>query len=137
MERDSLEAIVFQRFCDIRGRQHSLGVGRRNGRITVFFSRQGDDVSTEMDRRADFSEQPKLFVNLNRRQADTWKKILRGQSISGIADEEGVSRQAIYSRIQGDRNGNGGMISKNYWVLLWWRVRRRVHFSALNRVADF
>jgi hypothetical protein len=33
---------------------------------------------------------------------------------------------AIYQRIEGNRFGHGGMIGKNVWVLLWWRVRRRL-----------
>ncbi len=67
----------------------------------------------------------KLYVNLNPVEARTWRQILSGKSISAIAREEGVSRAAIYSRIVGNSKDQGGMIAKNFWVLLWWHFRRK------------
>lgn len=71
-------------------------------------------------------EQPRLYVNLNPIETETWKKLLKGQTIRDIAHEEGVSRQAVYSRIVGNSKGQGGMIGKNFWVLLWWLLRQRI-----------
>jgi hypothetical protein len=71
-------------------------------------------------------EQSRLYVNLNPLEAETWKKVLKGQSIRDIAREERVSRQAVYSRIVGNSKGQGGMVSKNFWVLLWWLLRQRI-----------
>ena len=50
---------------------------------------------------------------------------LAAKSVASIAKEEGVSRAAIYARIQGNSRGQGGMIAKNFWVLLWWRLRQQ------------
>ena len=71
-------------------------------------------------------DEPRLYINLNEVERRTWRQILSGVSINGIAEGEGVSRTAIYERIQGNRFGHGGMIGKNFWVLLWWRLRRRI-----------
>src|ERR1017187_2865836 len=73
----------------------------------------------------DLREQERLFVTLTPIERETWRKILGGQSIASIAKEEGVSRAAIYARIEGNGKGQGGMIAKNFWVLLWWLMRRR------------
>lgn len=70
-------------------------------------------------------DDPRFYVNLNALERRTWRQILSGASIAVIAAEEGVSRAAIYTRIQGNSFGHGGMIGKNFWVLLWWRLRQR------------
>ena len=67
----------------------------------------------------------RYYVNLNQLESRTWRRILSGVSIAAIAADDGVSRQAVYARIQGDAKGRGGMISKNFWCLLWWRLRQR------------
>lgn len=73
----------------------------------------------------DYSEQSHLFVNLNTLERATWKRLLTAQSIASIAQQDGVSRAAVYSRIEGNGKGQGGMTRKNFWVLLWWRLRQR------------
>jgi len=70
-------------------------------------------------------DDPRYYVNLNPIQRRTWRKVLSGQSISSIAHGEGISRKAVYDRIQGNAKGQGGMIAKNFWCLLWWRLRQR------------
>src|ERR1019366_6802789 len=57
-------------------------------------------------------EQPRLFVNLNALEREPWRKILQAQSIASIAKQEGVSRAAIYARIQGNNKGQGGMVAR-------------------------
>jgi hypothetical protein len=108
----------------LAGSSHQIGIGRRNGRPAAFFSRHWTE-----DMRADQLPYPWLddaryYVNLNAVEQRTWRKLLNGQSISSIAQDEGVSRKAVYDRIQGNAQGHGGMIGKNFWVLLWWRLRR-------------
>jgi hypothetical protein len=77
------------------------------------------------DRRTSpWLEDARYYINLNSIEERTWRKLLNGQSISSIAQDEGVSRKAVYDRIQGNSKGHGGMIGKNFWVLLWWRLRR-------------
>ena len=71
-------------------------------------------------------DDPRFYVNLTDVERQTWRRILSGATIGMIAHEEGVSRAAIYERIQGNRFGHGGMIGKNFWCLLWWRLRRRL-----------
>ena len=70
-------------------------------------------------------DDPRYYVNLNDVERRTWRQILSASSINAIAREEGVSRAAIYARIQGNSKGQGGMIGKNVWVLLWWRLRQQ------------
>lgn len=71
-------------------------------------------------------DDPRFYVNLNDVERRTWRQILSAASINTIAREEGISRAAIYARIQGNSKGQGGMIGKNVWVLLWWRLRQRL-----------
>jgi hypothetical protein len=71
-------------------------------------------------------DDPRFYVNLNQIESRTWRQILSGLSLKAIAEGEGVSRSAIYNRILGNRFGHGGMVGKNVWVLLWWRLRRRL-----------
>jgi hypothetical protein len=123
MKDDSTEVLRFQRCCNLRGEQYAIQVGKRNGRLWASFSQSlvnSDDVE---DHRPCLWEQQKLYVNLNRLERQTWEKILQGRPVADIAREEHVSRQAIYARIEGT-HGYGGMIGKNFWVLLWWRLRK-------------
>lgn len=113
----------FQHCRDLYGNPLNGTAGRRNGKPALFFH-PGFDSQPALEPPA-LEEQSRLFVNLNAVECITWRKLLQAQSIAQIAREEGVSRPAIYARIQGNRKGQGGMIAKNAWVLLWWRFRQR------------
>jgi hypothetical protein len=65
------------------------------------------------------------MYNLNRTERRTWILLLLGQSIVEIARKEGISRAAIYERIRGNFQGQGGMIRKNDYVHIWWRDQRK------------
>ena len=65
-----------------------------------------------------------ICENLTELERCTWLAIIDGRLIPDIARDEGVSHPAIYQRIRG-KNGKGGMIRKNHYVLLWWEYRQK------------
>ena len=129
MQKDDFQILRFRVFRDLRGSVQSVSGGRRNGKPAVFFPRSLAEPPDPAAEQPALCEQPRLFVNLNALERETWRKILQAQSIASIAKQEGVSRAAIYARIQGNNKGQGGMVAKNFWVLLWWLLRQRSIFQ--------
>ena len=129
MQKDDFHILRFRVFRNLHGSVQSVGGGRRNGKPAVFFPRSLAEPPDPAAEQPALSEQPRLFVNLNALERETWRKILQAQSIASIAKQEGVSRAAIYARIQGNNKGQGGMVAKNFWVLLWWLLRQRSLFQ--------
>jgi hypothetical protein len=125
MQKDDFQILRFRVFRDLRGSVQSAGGGRRNGKPAVFFPQSLSEPPDPAAEQTNLCDQQRLFVNLNPLERETWCKILQAQSISSIAEQEGVSRAAIYARIQGNNKGQGGMVAKNFWVLLWWLARQR------------
>lgn len=125
MQKDDFQILRFRVFRDLYGSVQSAGGGRHNGRPAVFFPQSLSEPPDPAAEQTDLREQQRLFVNLNALERETWRKILQAQSIASIAQQEGVSRTAIYARIQGNNKGQGGMVAKNFWVLLWWLARQR------------
>lgn len=125
MEEIHSEQLQFRHCRNLSGEAVAISVGRRNGRPAIFFPPDIAEPAAKPDPVPDLREQERLFVNLTPIERQTWRKILSAQSIASIASEEGVSRAAIYARIEGNGKGQGGMIAKNFWVLLWWLMRRR------------
>src|SRR5450432_1491704 len=125
MEEISPDLMRFRRCRDLHGSPVSLTLGRRNGKPAVFLPPvfEAPDPPPEPQ---DLSDQSKLFVNLNPIERETWRKLLQARSVASIAKEEGVSRAAIYARMQGNSRGQGGMIAKSFWVQLWWRLRKQL-----------
>lgn len=115
----------FQRYRRLDGSVERVSLGRRNGRPIVILPPSCTEPP-EKEQPMEICEQSRLYVNLNPLEAETWKKILKGRSIRDIAREEGVSWQAVNSRIVGNSKGQGGAIKKNFWVLLWWLVRQGI-----------
>ncbi len=95
---------------------------RRNGRPQIAFAPECAEFPSK-DVSLDLYEREKFYVNLNPLERETWSKILRGWSLSRIAADEGVTHQAILSRIRGNSKGQGGMVAKNFYVLIWWIAR--------------
>ena len=126
MPHNNFETCRFQVFRDLHGGPQYAGAGRRNGQPAVFFRRTCTETAIDPVIETSLRDQPRLFVNLNSVERETWRKILAAQSIADIAKEEGISRAAIYGRIRGNSRGQGGMIAKSPWVLLWWRSRQRL-----------
>ena len=125
VSHSDLFATGFQACTTLDGRLVRVGVGRRNGHLTVLLSPDWADGGPRRAQSRLWSDDPRYYVNLNGVERRTWRRILSGASISAIAAEEGVSRAAIYARIQGNNKGQGGMVAKNFWVLLWWLARQR------------
>jgi hypothetical protein len=129
VSHSDLFATGFQACTTLDGRLERVGVGRRNGHLTVLLSPDWADGGPRRAQSRLWSDDPRYYVNLNGVERRTWRRILSGASISAIAAEEGVSRAAIYARIQGNNKGQGGMVAKNFWVLLWWLLRQRSLFQ--------
>ena len=119
-------AILFQTCNTLDGRSARVALGRRNGRPVVLLPPNWADAAAQKACSSAWIDDPRFYVNLNTTERRTWRQILSAISINAIAAEEGVSRAAIYARIQGNSKGHGGMIGKNIWVLLWWRLRQRM-----------
>ena len=126
MPYQDFETCRFQVFCDLHGGLQYAGAGRRNGQPSIFFRPACAEPVPERAIETSLRNQPRLFVNLNPIERETWRKILAARTIAEIAKEEGTSRAAIYARIRGNNLGQGGMIAKSLWVLLWWRSRQRL-----------
>jgi hypothetical protein len=125
------ETIEFQKCADLYGNSQHVCSGRRNGQPFLFLCGSFDVPTATLEHQTpELDSQSRLFVNLNPTERETWRKILNAESIAGIAEDEGVSRAAIYSRILGSSRGRGGMIRKNFWVLLWWEMRQRIMAGA-------
>lgn len=122
-EKDDSDLLAFRSFRNLDGSVERVSTGRRNKKRFAILPPAGREVS-EGKEAIPLWEQERLYVNLNFIERETWQKVLKGQPIKDIAREEGVSRQAIYSRIVGNSKHQGGMIGKNFWVLLWWLARQ-------------
>jgi hypothetical protein len=127
---DDSKILNFRACCDLYGDRQPLTYGRRNGQPVAFPARSFDLPTEPAVPERSFDEQHRFFVNLNPLERETWRKILAAQSIASIAEEEGVTRATIYARIRGNSFGRGGMIGRNFWVLLWWRLRQRMTAGA-------
>jgi hypothetical protein len=128
MAPDDLKSFRFRACRDLYGGVRQIGAGRRNGRPAIFLPPGIAEPIALPDPSPALWAQERLFVNLTPIERETWRKILQARSIASVAKEKGVSRAAIYARIEGDCKGRGGMVAKNYWVLLWWLLRQRSLF---------
>jgi len=82
---------------------------RETQRATECFFRPNCAVpDSDTETATNLRNQPKLFINLNPVERETWRRILAARTVAEIAKEEGTSRAAIYARIRGNRLGQGG-----------------------------
>ena len=130
MDQTSIELLRFRRCRDLHGNAVGVTVGRRNGKPAAFLTARFEDPAPAPEPQ-EFEDDPKHYVNLNPLERETFRRILKGQSIASIAQEDGVKRSAIYARICGNSKGQGGMIAKNFWVLLWWRCHQNIQSKSL------
>lgn len=133
MNNNEFEILQFQRYCDLSGKQHAAHIIKHNGHFSATLAPDSFDQGSDRE-AADFTEQEKLFVNLTPLERRTWQRILNGWNISAIARDENVSNAAIRSRIQGNSKGQGGMVAKNFWVLLWWNMRHKFYKSQKSKL---
>lgn len=125
MPHEDYEVLAFRACRDLEGTIQRIDAGRRNGKPVVFFVPDLFRPGERSKEPYDFRDDERFFVNLNPVERSTWRRILSAQSIAAIAKEDRVTRSAVYARVEGNRKGQGGMIAKNFWVLLWWRLRQK------------
>lgn len=103
-------------------------LGKRNGRLIPLFSPQMlHPCEPENGPSEDFKPLVReLMYALNRTERRTWLLLLLGYSILDAAQQEGVSRPAIYARIRGSSKRHLGMIGKNEYVRIWWSNRKHL-----------
>ena len=123
MSTSNLDTLYFQAYRTLDGHSESVSLGKRNGRPAVLLRPRFEERQPSVT--PDWADNQKYYTNLNELERRTWRRLLDGWTLSEIARDEQVSRAAIRARIQGNSKGQGGMIGKNFWVLLWWTVRRK------------
>jgi hypothetical protein len=120
---------LYFRYCRrIDGQLISVDTARRNGRLVPRFSPEdfepilagAEDTSCELDELI-----AEITQNLTGIERRTWLQLVDGATILDIAAAEHVSRAAIYERIRGNTKGQGGMVAKNPYVAIWWRLRNK------------
>lgn len=125
--------LKFQRYRTLDGSQAKGSSARRNGKTYLSLPPGCAEPASEKE-NTPLWEQSRLYVNLNPVEGRTWEQILRGSTISQVAREEAVSRQAILARIRGNGKHQGGMIGKNFWVLLWWLAHQRTQATGKGMI---
>lgn len=117
--------ILFPTCNTLGGRSDRVRPGRRDGRPVVLLPPNWAHKASQQACSSLRFDDLSFCVNFDEVERRTWSQILSTIGINAIAREEGVSRAAIYARIQGNSKGQGGMTGENVWVLLWWRMRQR------------
>src|SRR5205809_4754836 len=98
LEHDDI--FIYQTCRSLDGSPHTVDFCRRNGRFTPVFSLALTAYLPDLHN----DETPckplvdGLFDDLTEIETHTWQSILNGSSISDIAEDEGVCREAIYQR---------------------------------------
>src|ERR1035441_10962172 len=77
MQKDDFQILRFRVFPNRHGSVQSVGGGRRNGKPAVFFPRSLAEPPDQAAEQPALCEQPRLFVNLNALERETWRKIDR------------------------------------------------------------
>ena len=117
------ESFSFRQCRRIDGVVEPVNLIRRNGRPELQFPPAIVEfpLYTEAEETPEYRELvDEVCQNLNEIERRTWMKIIDGRSILDIADEEGVSRPAIYDRIR-------RMVAKNSYCAIWWRLKNKTN----------
>jgi len=105
------------------GRLEPVDLARRNGRAVPRFHPSVTEPQADPPGE-DSAEYQELVTEVSQDLTEiercTWMKILDERSIHEIAEEEGVSRAAVYDRIR-------RMVKKNDYVAIWWRLKNKVN----------
>lgn len=120
---DSTEDLRYGRYRTLDGSEEKASLARRGGKLILSVAPGAHEPTLDDPRPPAWEDDGRYYVNLNETERRTWRMILQGRNESEIARAENVSPQAIRARIQGNSRGQGGMIRKNFWVLLWWLAK--------------
>lgn len=102
MDQSDYETTYFRYVRKLDGSLEPVDLARRNGRLVPRFhpsvtEPEGRSADAET---SDFQELvEEVSQNLTETERRTWLRILDGRSILDIAEEDGVSRAAVYCRI--------------------------------------
>lgn len=126
MHQTDWDVFAYEACAGIDGQIHRIPFGRRNRqRFPLFHPNWCTQIPTpSLESTENALTIEELCHHLNRLERRTWLQILNRRSILEIAEQEGVTRAAIYWRIRG-KNGFGGMVAKNPYVARWWKVRKQ------------
>lgn len=126
---DFQSEINYFRYCRrLDGSIEPVDLAKRNGRLVPRFHPSVIEPasSAEPEDSAEYRELvEEVCQNLNPVERRTWLRLLDGRSILDVAAEDGVSRAAIYERIRGNNRGHIGMVGKNGYVAIWWRIKNK------------
>jgi hypothetical protein len=124
MNLESNELLYFRYCRTLDGNLVPIDTAKQNGRLVPRFSPgQFEPVADDGDDELDelIAEVCQDLTAIERR---TWLQLIDGLTVLDIAAAEGVSRAAVYERIRGNSKGHGGMVAKNPYVAIWWRLRQ-------------
>jgi hypothetical protein len=128
---DFQSEVTYFRYCrKIDGSLEPVDVAKRNNRLVPRFhpSVIEPELPADPEQSTEYRELvEEVSQNLNAIERRTWLRLLDGRSILDIAVEDGVSRAAIYERIRGNSRGHAGMIAKNGYVAIWWRLKNKTN----------
>ena len=124
MNTESNELLYFRYCRTLDGGAIPVDTAKQNGRLVPRFSPgQFEPAPDEGDGELD-ELIAEICQNLTTIERRTWLELIDGLTVLDIAATEGVSRSAIYERIRGNSKGHGGMVAKNPYVAIWWRLRQ-------------
>jgi hypothetical protein len=115
------ETTYFRYVRTLDGSLEPVDLIRHNGRSVPRFS----GPKREAPRPQLLGLYRELMYNLSRLERRTWVPLLLGRSFEEVAATHGISRAAIYARLRGNSKGQGGMVRKNEYVAIWWRLQRK------------
>jgi hypothetical protein len=124
MNNEFQETLYFGYCRDLTGNLVVIDTAKQNGRIVPRFSPNQFEPEPEESEGEVDELLGEICQNLTAIERRTWLQLVDGLSILDVAAGEGVSRTAIYERIRGNSKGHGGMVAKNDYVAIWWRLRQ-------------
>jgi hypothetical protein len=136
--RRSYPLIPREGVADHEGRVRHVSVHIRNGAL-VFSHRRWDELEAPSNDQTDpEAERVRLrvriqdFIDKYRRAGLTAKQLFviektlqEGWSLHQIARAEGVAVQAIRERIEGNKQGHGGLKKRAPGFYAWWSLKQR------------
>ncbi len=119
------ETLYFRSCRNLSGKSRDLSFCKRNGRPEPIFPPNWSEQEQESDNQELQELIEEICYGLSPIERSTWLLLIDGLSLSEIARNDCVSRQAIYARIRGTKKSPGGMIAKNEYVAIWWKLHNK------------